>query len=334
MRIISILFLCLAATAGKAQLLTEDFSSLATGNFTGNGWSQCSASATSAQIVTNNLSYPNYFVTNIANGVDANLSGGATNLGGYCKQFTNPGVEHIYAAFLIKANQIVWTGTTGQYFFTIGNANIDNAASVFFKRTSAISFQLGIRKGTGLDIYAPVILATGTTHLVVLKYSKVAGNTNDVVSLFINPTVGLIEPTPNITANLGDPDVVTNIQNVFVRLNQLSGQVPPITLDAIMVDTTWNGVLTATTLPASINTSTNNNECNMGCNGMNITLQSNTSTKGNVYIYNINGQVVYQQPQTTIAGTTTINMPRLMPGIYFIKWMNNKSTVTIKTQIQ
>jgi hypothetical protein len=334
MRTFVILLLCLATSASHAQLLTEDFSSLATGNFTGNAWSQCSASATSAQIVTNNLSYPDYFVANVSNGLDANLSGGATNLGGYCKTFSNPGVENIYAAFLIKANQIVWTGTNGQYFFTIGNANIDNAASVFFKRTSAVNFQLGIRKGTGLDIYAPLTLATGTTHLVVLKYSKVAGSTNDIVSLFINPTVGLIEPLPNVAANLGDPDVVTNIQNIFVRLNQLSGQVPPITLDAIRVDTTWNGVLTSTTIPANINTASNYNDCNMGCNGLNITLQANSSTTGNIYIYNLNGQMVHQQLQTTTAGTTTIDMPKLMPGIYFIKWLNNKGTVTIKTQIQ
>ncbi len=306
MKFIYLFITLLITTTIHAQIFQEDFTTMTVGNAPSNGWSQCSASGTNAEIDANNLTYLNYYLSNNSNCFQTLYPFAASNLGGYCKSFTNPGGSVVYASFLLNCSQIPWTGTTSQYFFTIGNSNIDNAASVFFKRASANTFNLGIRKGTNAETYSTTTYNTGTTYLVIIKYKIVAGATNDIVSMFINPVVGQPEPAATVSAAAGGADVTTTIQNVFIRMNQLSSAIPPVEIDAIRVDTSWSNVL--------------NGIAPTSCNAM---AKMNASTTAmTVYCTNTSTGVYTSSLWNFGDGTTStsanISHTYFIPGIYNI----------------
>ena len=97
----------------------------------------------------------------------------------------------------------------------------------------------GIAKNSTTATYESTVRTLGTTYLVVLKYTYNAGTTtDDVVSLFVNPTLGSPEPTATIAATTsgGATDAVT-IDRIALRQGTASSASAQI-IDAIRVGTT------------------------------------------------------------------------------------------------
>jgi hypothetical protein len=107
-------------------------------------------------------------------------------------------------------------------------------------------------------VYSSFSYSLNTTYLLVTKHQIVAGASNDVVTLFVNPVLGAAEPAPTVTAGdnltVGDP---ANLGAVAMRQGSASSG-PFLVLDGIRVGLTWSdvtGLLAAPTVTTGSATS-------------------------------------------------------------------------------
>jgi hypothetical protein len=117
------------------------------------------------------------------------------------------------------------------------------------------TYQLGTSKtATAADrqFYTGQSFSTGSnaeTVFVVLKYTFDSVN-GDSASLFINPTPGAPEPTPQITHTGGTNLTLNNgIRSFFVRNNSVEPDV--MLIDELRIGTTWADVTPAIPEPAT-----------------------------------------------------------------------------------
>ena len=148
------------------------------------------------------------------------------------------------------------TQTTGDYFFHIFDGPVASNAflgRVFAKKDPAsTNFDFGLQfaaagvtyvgAGTSYN-YVP-----GTTYLIVVKYSFVAGTLNDQVALFVNPALGGAEPAATLTVvNPGSSADGTTLDAIAIRQGT-AANAPSVTIDAIRVSTAWLDVSTPVSL--------------------------------------------------------------------------------------
>ena len=259
------------AVLSKAQLFTESFSTYTVGsNLTTNGWSQCASGTVPLTINGTNLTYPGYYSTNTNNSLYFNST--ASNYGGYCKTWTGVNSGSIYMSFLFRDSVIAAAATSGDYFITFGSDWLNNAGRVLFK-SSGGSFQFGTRKSTGADAYSTTTYTPNQTHLVVLKYTFNTGtNTDDVVGIYVDPTLPSTEPATFTVTAPATNDFTNSIGNVFLRLNMSTANVPNAHIDAIKVATSWSDLFGTACTP----TTTNLNQAI--CQGASIVFNGNTIT--------------------------------------------------------
>ena len=220
-------------------LLNEPFN-YPVGNFlSGLGWTAHSGIGTNViPIVSGNLSYNAYPLPNgqmiklLATGEDVN------------KVFGPKTSNTTYAAFLVK---IISASATGDYFahFIKAGTTTVFAGRVFVKQdtnnTAKILF--GVGKATNLTtpgtVYATNSVDTNITHLIVLKYTTNSATTNDdVISLFIDPSISDIEGTPSLIAT----DVATDIDSLYLGFALRQGtstSSPSLYIDGIRVASSW-----------------------------------------------------------------------------------------------
>ncbi|MBK8351370.1 MAG: T9SS type A sorting domain-containing protein [Saprospirales bacterium] len=259
------------AVLSKAQLFTESFSTYTVGsNLTTNGWSQCASGTVPLTINGTNLTYPGYYSTNTNNSLYFNST--ASNYGGYCKTWTGVNSGSIYMSFLFRDSVIAAAATSGDYFITFGSDWLNNAGRVLFK-SSGGSFQFGTRKSTGADAYSTTTYTPNQTHLVVLKYTFNTGTTtDDVVGIYVDPTLPSTEPATFTVTAPATNDFTNSIGNVFLRLNMSTANVPNAHIDAIKVATSWSDLFGTACTP----TTTNLNQAI--CQGASIVFNGNTIT--------------------------------------------------------
>ena len=259
------------AVLSKAQLFTESFSTYTVGsNLTTNSWSQCASGTVPLTINGTNLTYPGYYSTNTNNSLYFNST--ASNYGGYCKTWTGVNSGSIYMSFLFRDSVIAAAATSGDYFITFGSDWLNNAGRVLFK-SSGGSFQFGTRKSTGADAYSTTTYTPNQTHLVVLKYTFNTGTTtDDVVGIYVDPTLPSTEPATFTVTAPATNDFTNSIGNVFLRLNMSTANVPNAHIDAIKVATSWSDLFGTACTP----TTTNLNQAI--CQGASIVFNGNTIT--------------------------------------------------------
>ena len=221
---------------GQNLLLEENFDypsgTLLVGT---NGWIEQGTSSTNVlTIQTGNLSYPSYLSSNIGN----YLPIANTGQDAY-KPFTSQNSGSVYCAFLVNVSD---AQTTGDYFFAFqpsaGSTNF--TARFFIKKDASNNLAFGISKGTEAAVYTNFDYSLNTTYLVVVKYEMIAGSQNDIISVFINPTIPGNEPqTPTISTNGGTTNDATAIATVLIRQGNTTNA-PTLFIDGIRVATTWD----------------------------------------------------------------------------------------------
>src|ERR1035438_6875987 len=99
--------------------------------------------------------------------------------------------------------------------------------------------------------YTNTLVGTNVTYLVVLKFSTI----DDSVSMYINPTPGSAEPTPNLV-QWGHGAFGSDYPLGYISLNSPNGnnQRPPTVVDSLRISTNWADVTPAA--PAAIATTT------------------------------------------------------------------------------
>ncbi|MEO7049574.1 MAG: fibronectin type III domain-containing protein, partial [Ferruginibacter sp.] len=266
------LFFSILFLNGFGQALTEDFNYTAGSLLTANGYTAFSGAGTSAITVTSSsLVYPGSPSSGIGNAVSMTTSGEDDS-----RTFA-PTINSgdAYASFLLNVS----AAQTGDYFFSLYDGTFITRV---YAKASGTGYVLGISKSSGTVSYDATVRPFNTVNLVVLKYSFNTTATNDdLVSLYINPTLGATEPLPTI-APIGTG---TNDGGTFNRIALRQGtgsSAPSLIIDGIIVGTTWASVTPMVAPVTPTTTSISPSAANVGDLGFTLTVNgtdfTNTST--------------------------------------------------------
>ena len=245
-----------------------------------------------AQVVTGNLSYPDYPMTETGNRLYIQEFDTMAIDGISFPTLNAPGTK-VYASFLI---QIISNGgitPEGSYFCGFSDNNIqmyDNAYARLFIRALNSELNFGISKNssdtTNIVWMSNSYMPGGAPLLVVLGYEFVEGTQNDIVSFWINPDLTGPEPTPTLSATARVNDGV--ISNFFIRLYECTNAY----IDAIRIATSWSQA----PLPVELSQFTG------AVNGNSIKLDWMTETEVNNYGFEIHRQVHTSTPLSVTTG--------------------------------
>lgn len=222
--------------SSAAPLITDHFSYTAGNALTGddgNSWVNASANIT---VASGNLAYASYAPSS---GNKVSITGSSAQDSALAFTSTNSGT--IYYSFLLNVSSL----TTGSSNYALADLKTSAGGSIygtlFYSKVASSTYNLGLGQNTtngAGSIYSGVTLTTGTTALVVVGYSFVAGAANDTVSLWINPSSSTFSaasaPTANFSyTNTGDPTALAAFAfrsaNVATSFN----------VDELRVATTW-----------------------------------------------------------------------------------------------
>lgn len=245
---------CVAVMGGVAQsqeLMVEHFN-YATGqltaasggaNVSGSQWVTNTGTGFFIQVTAGSLTYPNYLpgVGNKINIVSTTASAEDTY-----RQFSTQVAGTTYAAFLVNVTDTTGldpnTDTIGDYFAGfIQTGSTTNFADRISIKTGGVAgtYNLGLRAtSNATPVFSTTDLNTGVPVLVVFSYQIVAGATNDIANVWINPALGGSEPAADLT-QISASDLA-DVGRFFVR--QGNSGTPNASIDTIRVGTTWGSV--------------------------------------------------------------------------------------------
>ncbi len=220
----------------ESVLLTDDFNYAAGSLLTANGWNAYSGVGTNPlTVVAPGLTYSGYPGSGVGNAVamTSNTSGEDANRA-YAPQASGT----VYASVLANLSNAAVDPLNG-YFFHIGADPVGTAfrCRLFVKKDGSNNLSFGISKASTTTItFTPFTYALNTTHLLAVKYTIVAGDTNDTCDLFVNPALGGAEPAATVSAtDVTAADVVPG--TVSLRQGDLNS--PTLTVDGIRIGTAW-----------------------------------------------------------------------------------------------
>ncbi len=219
----------------EAVVFAEDFPYAVGSLLTANSWDAHSAAGTNAlATVAPGLTYAGYPGSGSGNAVAMTTSGEDVN-----RAYAPQPSGSVYGGVLANLSDAS-TDPAGGYFFHIGADPVGSAfrCRLFVKKDASNNLSFGISKASTTEItFTPFSYALNTTHLLVVKYTTLAGDANDTVQLFVNPALGGTEPVATVTAtDVGASDIVPGT----VALRQGSAATAPtLTADAIRIGTAW-----------------------------------------------------------------------------------------------
>jgi hypothetical protein len=247
-----------ALISPDASLLIEDFSyssgqltNLSGGaNVSGGNWVNFSGTGNPILVTAGSLSFSGYPSSGIGNKVNL-IQTGASAEDAYRAFAPQTVGTKTYASFLVNvANTtglLANANATGDYFagFLPSDSVTDLDARVSIRLGSTPgTYQLGLKATTNnaSATFSNVDLNPGTTYLVVISYQIIAGNSNDVINMWINPATGGAEPAPTITQTTASATDNTDVSRFFLR--QGSNAVNA-SIDGIRVGNGWADVFTS-----------------------------------------------------------------------------------------
>ncbi|HYE57936.1 MAG TPA: hypothetical protein VD948_05500, partial [Rhodothermales bacterium] len=246
--LLTVLGLTALVPAASAQVLIEENFPYAAGtNLTASGsWSAHSgANSNPVQVVARNLTFSTYPSTS-GNAVE--IKGGSGSREDVNRSFGAQTSGDVFASALIRVDS---AGATEDYFFHVADAAVAGTSfrARVYIRDQGTGFQLGIAKAaptTGTTAtYDPTIYSFGTTYLVVLRYSIVAGDNNDIASLYVfepGESFATLPTTPSAIA--ADNLTATDITPATVELRE-GAQGYGMTLDGVRVTRSFANIGTA-----------------------------------------------------------------------------------------
>lgn len=243
-----------AGTANANQLISDNFD-YSTGNLHNQGgWVQYGTKSESpVQVVSGPLTFSGYQDNAVGNAVKLS---GFNNAGDQTlwKAFSDPVLSGaVYYAALVNIEQV--SGTN--YFLSFAAENYkgfgdtnsgSNYGRVFAAPGSTEgTFKFGISKSksTPTDLTEQEY-SCGETYLVVAKWELVDGNSNDILSLYINPVSSASEPTAMLTTTTGS-DFTASRGVTAVTLSQAGSSLnaaPVVKVDAVRATDSWADIWT------------------------------------------------------------------------------------------
>ena len=241
----------------NAALLVEDFSYPTGqltdlgggGNVSGGNWIDFSGTGNPIMVSSPSLTYSGYAGSGTGNKIS--IIAATTSSEDAYRGFDTQTSGTVYAAILVNVTDTnllpLNSSATGEYItgFLPSTSTSTFASRVLFRQgTAPNTFQIGIRaSGNAGNVaeFSTVDRPVGTPVLIVFSYEIVAGATNDVTKMWINPALGGTEPAPTVTQVAAAE--IADVSRVFIRQGSSSGvSTPNADIDGIRVGTTWADV--------------------------------------------------------------------------------------------
>jgi hypothetical protein len=197
------------------------------------------------KIVSPGLTFVGYPGSEIGNSLYLSNAGtGDVNSQLFSKRDTGT----VYLSYMLKVDSLGSTATQG-FVITLdqwgGTTNLSLRG--YIQKVNKSSFKLGVEKAAGGLVYAPKVYNTGTTYVVVLKYTFVPNSTtNDSAKIFVlSPGSSMTEPVKPDTFTVGGTDNSDLGEILLINSYFSTGlKDSPIRIDGIKIGTTWaNSVL-------------------------------------------------------------------------------------------
>ena len=165
--------------------------------------------------------------------------------------FNGQAGDNVYMAFLLRVNEL--QTTSGAMSTTNANnsilsfaINASNSAMgslngrVLIQTVDENTYHLGVTRRGETPQFATANLQTGVTYLVVAEYAFVAGEKNDIVSLYINPT----KTEQTVAVSNVNPSSASADTETLVGVALCSNGNTPygMYIDEIRVATSWNEI--------------------------------------------------------------------------------------------
>jgi hypothetical protein len=240
------------------RLLTEDFNyptgALTTaggGNVSGGNWVNTSGTVTFLQVTAGSLSYTGYGTgASSTNNNKVSMTATSSSAEDAMRSFAAQTGGTVYASFLMnvidQTRLLDNTSAAGDFFFAFlstGSTSNFNAGRVYVRKgVAANTINLGVSVSTTAQspiVYAPLDYAVGTTHLVTLAFTSVAGTGNDTAKLFVDRPESLTEPlVPDAVSALIPTSTVDPVDVSAILLRE-GTNTPNVDVDAIKVSTNY-----------------------------------------------------------------------------------------------
>jgi hypothetical protein len=189
------------------------------------------------------VGYANTSLT-MASYPSSGVGGSATVVGSNSQDvnrtFTSATSGNVYAGALVNLSAV----SGGNYFYHFRDAGGSFFGRVYAQDDGNGQILFGIREGGGTIVYGTTPYDLNTTYLLVLKYDFTAG----AASIYVMSTVAGTEPG-TAEATSSDGDDATSIAAIAFRQ---SGSIPTATIDGIRVAATWTDIVTASTNPDTV----------------------------------------------------------------------------------
>ena len=245
--LVLLLMLLLASKSMLGQVTLPDYDPL---NYTVGqsittqaGWTLLNTSTSDMSITSGSLSYSNLPTPS---GNKVAFAGSGEDV---AKLFTQQTSGTVYCSFLLNVSSLSSLNTTGGYFLGFTESTSSVFGANVYTRLSGSGYNIGINPRTTIanTVWDTNVTPVGSTVLIVISYEMVTGTTNDIVKLWINPTLGSTEPSAYLSASNGGTDLL-NVNRLFLRQDSTSAT-PSIELDEFRIGTSWASVTPTIAVP-------------------------------------------------------------------------------------
>lgn len=233
-------FLFSVASYGQL-LLEENFDYPAGDSLTQHGWASHSGTTNGIFVTSPGLTYSGYPSSGLGNAATLTTTGQDVN-----RQFSDSITSGaVYASFMVNVTN---AQAPGDYFFHMGPRTLSTIfmGRVFVKLAANGNLSFGLSKTTTsttiLPVYSDSVYSTNVTYLMVVKYQFNAGANDDTVSLFINPAISPVEPSPNLVHGSSTANDPTNLGTVALRQGS-TANAANLVIDGIRISTTWGNIV-------------------------------------------------------------------------------------------
>jgi hypothetical protein len=298
-----------------------------TNNSSNGGTGACTgALCSNAKVLTPGFSYLNY-------GTSINSLQLLTDTDGCGTLFTPVTSGDMYVGFMINVSSAF---TSPNDFFRVNNGSfITTTFRVFIKTVTGNTFSIGISKGASgnATVYTTNAYAFNQDHLIILKYSQLAGAADDLLNLYVNPVMANGVPTtPDATTSSGT-DQSGSVDRLVFRQNTTS--TPSGRAGLVSVAKSWTGLIFPTMAQADFSKEKFSINTNEAKNGL---LQINSIENienAQLFIYNIDGKLLENKVISLANSYNSITInPISSSGIYIVSITSNgvdyKQKVVIK----
>ncbi len=216
-------------------------------NVSGGAWVTNTGTGSFIQVTAGSLSYAGYPSSGVGNRMS--IVSVTTSAEDTFRNFPTQTSGTTYAAFMVNVTDTTGlaanTSTTGDYFAGfISSTSTTSFVNRVTIRAGSVpnTYNLGFR-ATGnagnVQAFAATDLPVGTTALVVISYQLVAGTTNDICNMWINPVI--TGPEPAATLSQVSAADNSDVGRFFVR--QGNAGTPNASIDGLRVATSWAGLV-------------------------------------------------------------------------------------------